>query len=77
MASTHFQIRNAKKPLVSWPGWPGTHLIELLDNNATCKWRYIKYFPSGSYSEARHLLEKLERLWPCCFLAKEYPYDPA
>jgi hypothetical protein len=64
IAHVHFQIRSNST---------GVHLIEFPRHADPIRIKYIKRFEPGWTKEAEDLLKKLERLYPCCFLAKEYP----
>ena len=76
ISSPHFQLRysyghgdgNNDKG-----AWEGTHLIEFVPDDGRVLWRYIKGFPPGGFHLGRAAFYKLERLYPCHFLAKEYP----
>jgi hypothetical protein len=66
----HFQLHYGERHTCTWPG---THIVEKVYEDDKLVWRYIKWFPPGEFSEGRRVLTKLENLWPCSFLAKEYP----
>jgi len=69
ISGAHFALWYGEKHSCSWPG---SHVLQFMPLNALYKWQYIKGFPPGEFKAARRLFDKLEHLWPCHFLAKEY-----